>query len=189
MIIKQESLWKQKIHDQKIVQNSFIEDSRLEEEEIRSWPYKIRVVFFKLIMKALPKSSLDDWRKTMTSTITLDKQEVNLLRVVVTPEENDWLTATPSVDEILNIIKGLNSWKAPEPDGMNAEFYKKTWEMTGPSVVKFIQNFFEPQDGMDENNSTYIVPIPKCTGAQDAKDYRVISLCNELYKITEKIRA
>lgn len=58
MIIKQESLWKQKIHDQKIVQNSFIEDSRLEEEEIRSWPYKIRVVFFKLIMKALPKSFL-----------------------------------------------------------------------------------------------------------------------------------
>lgn len=105
----------------------------------------------------------------MTSTITLDKQEVlNLLRVVVTPEENDWLTATPSVDEILNIIKVLNSWKAPEPDGMNAEFYKKTWEISGPSVVKFIQNFFESQHGMDEDNSTYIVPIPKCTGAQAA---------------------
>lgn len=40
------------------IQNSFIEDSRREEEEIRSWPYKIRVVFFKLIMKALPKSFL-----------------------------------------------------------------------------------------------------------------------------------
>lgn len=61
----------------------------------------------------------------MTSTITLDKQEVNLLRVVVTPEENDWLTATPSVDEILNIIKGLNSWKAPEPDGMKLSFIRK----------------------------------------------------------------
>ncbi|KAF8093205.1 hypothetical protein N665_0388s0006, partial [Sinapis alba] len=43
----------------------------------------------------------------------------------------------------VEIIRKMGSYKAPGPDGFQPVFYQRCWETVGPSVVRFILQFFE----------------------------------------------
>ena len=44
-------------------------------------------------------------------------------------------------EEIKYAMFHIGSDKSPGPDGMTAEFYKKYWDIVGPTVTKAVKGF------------------------------------------------
>ena len=80
----------------------------------------------------------------------------------------------------------MRSNAAPGPDGLNAEFYKSSWDWTGKDVIKLVSDFYNNAHLQPELNMTHIAMIPKINNPMTPKDYRPISLCNVVYKIIAK---
>lgn len=49
----------------------------------------------------------------------------------LTEADNDTLTMDVSDEEILEAVKQMNAFKAPGPDGIQATFYIKSWNIIG----------------------------------------------------------
>lgn len=102
-------------------------------------------------------------------------------------EDNLRLCATVSNMEIWNTVQCINPYKAPGPDGIQAFFYHKFWDIVGKDVCDFVKNYFQSASIPRDVNKTLIVLIPKCDNPDSLKLFRPISLCNVLYKIITKI--
>ena len=79
--------------------------------------------------------------------------------------------------------------KAPRPDGMNALFYQKFWRIVGDDVTSVVLDFLNSSTMLPEINYTHIVLIPKIKSYERMSDYRLITLCNVIYKIISKVLA
>jgi hypothetical protein len=75
---------------------------------------------------------------------------------------------------------------APGPDGLNATFYKASWNWTGKDVYELLTSFYNTGNLPTAINSTHIVLIPKINCPITPRDFRPISLCNVSYKIIAK---
>lgn len=102
-------------------------------------------------------------------------------------EDNNRLCAPISNMEIWNTVQCINPYKAPGPDGIQAFFYHKFWEIVGKDVCDFVKNCFQTSSIPRDVNKTLIVLIPKSDNPDPLKLFRPISLCNVLYKIITKI--
>ncbi|KAK0571729.1 hypothetical protein LWI29_020657 [Acer saccharum] len=92
-------------------------------------------------------------------------------------------------DEIHEVCFSLHPNKAPGPNGFNAHFFKKTWDIVGEDVINAIQEFFRSGHLLKELNATILALVPKVPKPSKMKDFRPISCCNTLYKIIAKIIA
>ena len=79
--------------------------------------------------------------------------------------------------------------KAPRPDGMNALFYQKFWRIVGDDVTSVVLDFLNSSTMLPEINYIHIVLIPKIKSYERMSDYRLITLCNVIYKIISKVLA
>jgi hypothetical protein len=79
--------------------------------------------------------------------------------------------------------------KALRPDGFNAGFFQKNWEIMGLEVCQTILYILNSGEISEELNSTYIALIPKMKNMLNVTKFRPISLCNMLYKIVSKVLA
>ncbi|XP_074291134.1 uncharacterized protein LOC141617901 [Silene latifolia] len=61
---------------------------------------------------------------------------------ILNASHHEILNAEVSADEIRKAMFDIGGNKAPGPDGFNSQFYKDTWEITGESVIKAVNNFF-----------------------------------------------
>lgn len=106
-----------------------------------------------------------------------------------TQEINADLIKPIAEEEIILAMKSLGPWKAPVPDGLHGAFYLQFWEECKPSLLKFIRNFFNPENPVlpSSISNTNIVLIPKIKNPSSPNHYRPISLCNFSYKIISKI--
>ncbi|KAI0506993.1 hypothetical protein KFK09_013111 [Dendrobium nobile] len=86
------------------------------------------------------------------------------------------------------VFKG-SSKSSPGPDGFNYHFYKSGWHIIGPLLCKAIRFFFYKGFLPSGIKATALAIIPKHHNATSISDYRLISLCNTLYKIIAKIIA
>jgi len=80
----------------------------------------------------------------------------------------------------------MRSNAAPGPHGLNAAFYKSSWQWTKDDIYKVVLDFYSQADMPTNFNHTFISLIPKKSNPAAPQDFRPISLCNVIYKIITK---
>ncbi|XP_011041287.1 PREDICTED: uncharacterized protein LOC105137285 [Populus euphratica] len=76
--------------------------------------------------------------------------------------------------------------KASDPDGVSADFYKKSCGIMGVDVTEAVLHFFQNGKILKVINSTSSTLVPKVRNASKALDFRPISCCFILYKCISK---
>ena len=79
--------------------------------------------------------------------------------------------------------------KALGLDGMPPLYYQNYWQLFGNDVTQSILNFLNTATLPSHLNHTYVTLIPKVKSPKLISDYRLISLCNVLYKIFSMVLA
>ena len=111
------------------------------------------------------------------------------LQPKVTVEMNRMLGKVFTKDEVRSAMKQMYSLKALGPDGMPPLFYQHFWPNIGEVVTKNILDFLNNGLSPPNFNETHIVLIPKIKEPKRVSDYRPISLCNVVFRITSKVIA
>ena len=105
----------------------------------------------------------------------------------VFPDMNNELLATFKADELVRAIKQMHPTKSPGPDGMSPIFYQKYWDLVGTNVINCVLNVLNNGILPSGLNETFIYLISKVKNPQKITEFRLISLCNVLYKIISKV--
>ena len=79
--------------------------------------------------------------------------------------------------------------KSPGPDGMSLIFFQKYLDVVGPQVIQSVIHILRTGIMPNGLNDTYICLIPKVKSPQKIIEYRLVSLCNVIYKIASKVLA
>ncbi|XP_027171611.1 uncharacterized protein LOC113771199 [Coffea eugenioides] len=105
----------------------------------------------------------------------------------LTPEENDMLLKSLSVDEVYTVVCSMDPQSAAGPDGFGGGFYQSCWECIRDDFMDGVQDFFAGATMPRGFSSTTIILLPKREGACGWKDFRPISLANVSAKIISKV--
>ena len=92
-----------------------------------------------------------------------------------------------SDEDIKTGLWSLKVFKAPGPDGLHAGFFQRFWLLMGDSVKEEVKGIFSSDMILEYLNHTLITLIPKCKNPESFNHYRLISLCNTVYKVVSKI--
>lgn len=122
-----------------------------------------------------------------TSSIDCTATVQSALKSKISGEQNEMLTVPPTEAEIRAAMFSIHPDKAPWPDGFSVSFFQTNWNITGPAMIKKIQDFFRNGSMPHSINSTHIRLIPKITSPKLVSDCRPISLCNVYYKVISKL--
>lgn len=106
----------------------------------------------------------------------------DLFTASISSKENNMLCWILNAKDIKDVVWSMNPLKAPGPDGLSGIFYKTYWEIIGPQVVDFVQEFFQSRKFVRPINCAFIYLIPKIDTASSFDHFRLISLCSFCYK-------
>lgn len=91
-----------------------------------------------------------------------------------------------STREIKKALGEMGSWMAPGPDGYQPGFFKKTREVTGTSLCRYVMDVLQGGDVSEEDAEALLMLIPKGTRPVSLKGFRPISQCNASVKLVSK---
>ena len=110
-----------------------------------------------------------------------------LLSNSISEEENRKLCALASSEELWDVVRKLNSDRAPDVDGFNGTFYKATWHLISKDLLEAVNNVLHSNHLLAQVNHTILSMVPKKVVPAMVDDYRPIALCNVLYRIISKL--
>ena len=79
-------------------------------------------------------------------------------------------------EEVFSALSDLNGDKTLNLDGFSLSFWQFCWDFVKYKVMGFLKEFPEQSRFVRSLNSTFLVFIPKKAGAEDLRDFRLISL-------------
>ncbi|KAL5555671.1 hypothetical protein UlMin_037907 [Ulmus minor] len=125
-----------------------------------------------------------------SSPPSLDMDTVlNSLETKVSPTMNEQLDSCFVAEDVRTAVFQMAPSKSPGADGMSALFYQKYWSIVGDEVTTACLRFLNEGHDLGSINETLITLLPKVKSPTQISEFRPISLCNVLYKITSKMLA
>ena len=89
--------------------------------------------------------------------------------------------------EIVVVVQSMRALRAPGPDGFQALFYQKNWDLVASKMYALSFDVLEGRGIPKHLNDTFIALIPKIDHPELASHFRPIGLCNVAYKIITKV--
>jgi len=128
---------------------------------------------------AILNSIVRSFATTFTASIT-EHQETVLASVpnLVTDEENRELMREVTLEDVRVAVFALGATKAPGPDGLNGQFYKRHWETIKADVCQAIQEFFAEGTLPSVINETLVALTPKVALPEAIGQLKTISCFN-----------
>ncbi|WJX78361.1 hypothetical protein P8452_61592 [Trifolium repens] len=114
---------------------------------------------------------------------------LSLISPRVSDDDNVNLEAPITKEEVRVALFQMHPDKSPGPDGFNLAFYQNFWELCGDEVFTAVKEWLGRGYFPSTLNETNICLIPKCDNPSSMRDFRLISLCNVLYKVVSKLLA
>lgn len=90
-------------------------------------------------------------------------------------------------DEVVRALNQVKRRKTSEPDGLQAYFLCKYWHILSNKVTSMVLGILNNGEDISHFNDTNIALILKIKNPALVKDYRLIGLCNVIYKLISKI--
>jgi hypothetical protein len=87
-----------------------------------------------------------------------------------------------SLEEIKEAVFGMEPNKAAGPDGFNADFYQKNWELVKSDIKSMFDKFYAGKLDITRFNYGVVTLIPKGKDADCIHKYRPICLLNVILK-------
>ena len=109
------------------------------------------------------------------------------LSPTVTAEMNTSLDRPFVAEEVQRALHQMAPLTAPGPDGMSPIFYKSFWHIVGKDVTEVVLHALNSGFVPDSLNYTFITLTPKIKDPKKVLDFRLISLCNVVYKLIAKV--
>lgn len=97
------------------------------------------------------------------------------------------LTSPISFEETRIALFQMGNYKALGPDGIHAMFYKSKWDVVGPIIYGCIREAYENPSSIKHFNQTLLTLVPKSEDSTTPMQFRLIALCNVIYKILTKV--
>ena len=94
----------------------------------------------------------------------------------ISQQEAENLERSFTEDEIHAALMEMNGDKAPGPDGFTMAFWQSCWEFIKEEILEMFKDFYDHSSFLKSLNNTFLVLIPKKSGAEDLGDFRPISL-------------
>jgi hypothetical protein len=104
-------------------------------------------------------------------------------------DDNDSLIRTFLPEELDQVPKETKTDTAPGPDGLLVVFYKSFWDIVKPLVLQLLNGFALGLLDVSRLNFGVLSLIPKVSGADDIKQFRLITLINVIFKLISKAYA
>lgn len=133
---------------------------------------------------------VEEYFKGLFSSTRPSENEINevlqSLAPRMTEEANHSISKPFTEDKVTNAISSMSPFKSPGLDGFPALFNHKYWSIIGANIIACTLALLNHMTLPAALNFTYIVLIPKIKNPQCMADFRPISLCNVLYKLSLK---
>ena len=92
-----------------------------------------------------------------------------------------------SKQEIAATFKSFKPYKASGPDGFHPIFFQKFWHIVGDSITAYLEEIFQKRTIPQKFNETLVCLIPKVGKPELIQQFRLIGLCNTIYKAITKV--
>ena len=102
---------------------------------------------------------------------------------------NSNLSGDFQASEVKQALNKMAPLTAPGPNGMSPVFYKTFWHIVGEDVTMVVLQALNSGIFPESINTTFIFLIPKIKNPRKVSDFRLISLCNVIYKLITKVVA
>lgn len=97
------------------------------------------------------------------------------------------LSRHATLEEVRKTVFGMKRLGSPGPDGIQAIFYQRFWDVVGETITRFVNEALRTSKipvGMLE---AFITLIPKNERPKSASDFRPITLLNVIFKVVSKV--
>ncbi|RVW29518.1 Transposon TX1 uncharacterized 149 kDa protein [Vitis vinifera] len=107
----------------------------------------------------------------------------------ISQQEAEDLERLFTEDEIHAALMEMNGDKALGLDDFTMAFWQSCWDFVKEEILEMFKEFHEHSSFFKSLNNTFLVLIPKKSGAEDLGDFRPISLLGGLYMLLAKVLA
>jgi hypothetical protein len=105
----------------------------------------------------------------------------------VEDDERESLMEEVTEHELLAVMNTFQKGNSPGPDGWSIEFFLGFFDLLGNDILKVVKESRKNGHIHKPLNATFNALIPKFDNPTTFDDFRLISLCNYIYKIISKV--